>query len=727
VAPERDNLEHIAAAINPATGKPYTFAHVTSAAAPGGNGNVNTPFSSITAAQAANRSIIFVHAGSVFTGANASVHLNPGNIVMGDGAGAQNFVQVANIGSLLLPQASPLSNLPMLSASAGDSVVLASNTSFTGFRISNSGGNAIIGTGVQNVSMANIFIDHAGNDGIRLVNTTGGINLIGPVINNSTGSAINLIGGTGQTSFTGTTLIDGATGPAVNINGLASNGVVNFGNLQINNRKDLGMSINSSSKGTVNMQGTTSISNEQAVAASALDIRDSSGQFNFNTLNVTNPSTMAASGNSAAVNLESDTNAITRFHTLNISTTNATALRALNAGTLAINAADANNVIDLNGGGVINANGGAAIDITGTSLNVNLKSVTSTNSPTYGISLVNTTGPVFGIYGYNAANTGGSITGAALGGVNLNSTGLVGMQWMNISGNGPVGIDANNTSALIVTNTTFSNEGFGIRALNTQKMTLQVDTFSNNSMANVSAQFTNGNSALYTISDSKFTSTTADNIDITGTAGSISLSVNNSYLANSLANTAGINMNWSGSGAVTANINQSSFVETGNSITGVAINNTSFSSISLTNNRYTTTGTGGIGFKDLLSSTSVLTATNNLIQFGGTGGVGFQSSLTSPTATFTSNTITDTAGNATAFRFDSITSGGVIGLNGNKVTLNGSGSGFVFSGPVSSPKFQLQSTANNTITGVNSSQYLFVTPSASTGSLLINGATFTPN
>jgi hypothetical protein len=726
VAPERSSTEYIGAAIDPATGKPYTFAHVASSAAPGGKGTINNPFNSITAAQAAHANIIFVHAGSVFSGGNASVHLNPGNIVMGDGAGAQNFVQVANLGSILLPQASAATSLPILSGAAGDSVVLASNTSFTGFRISNAAGNAIIGTGVQNVSMANIFIDHSGTDGIRLVNTTGGINIAGPVINDTTGSAINLIGGTGVTAFSGSTLINGAGGPAVNITGLASGGTVNFSNLQIDNRQAAGLSINGSSAGAVNFFGTTSINNQLASSGSAIEILNSSGTFNFNTVNVTNPSTMAASGNNAAVNLDSDAGATSSFHTLNIAATNATALRANDAGILVINPANSSNNIDTTAGGAISATGGAAVDITGTALNVNLKSVSSTNSPTYGISLVNTTGKVFGIYGNNAANTGGTITGAAMGGINLNSTGLVGIQWMNITNNGPAGIIATNASQLIVNASTFSNEGFGIRALNTPLLALNSDVFSGNTSANLSAEFTNGSSAVYSINNSQFASSTGDNVDVTGSSGSISFSAYNSIFSNSLANSTGINVNWAGSGSVSAQINQSSFVETGNSITGVAINNSSFSTVSITNDSYSTTGTGGIGFKNVLSSSGVLAATNNTIQFGGTGGIGFESSLTSPTATFASNKITDSAGGATGFQFDSISSGGVVSMNGNTVTLNGSGSGFVFSGPVSTPKFQLQSTANNTITGVTSSQYFFVTPSAATGSLLIDGATFTP-
>ena len=332
VAPERSQLEYVPAAIDPATGKPYTFAHVASGAPNGGTGTVNNPFNTIAAAQAANRSIVFVHAGSVFNGANAGIVLNSGNRIIGDGAGVQNFIAVPQLGSLLLPQASLASSLPVLNGSLGDSVVLANNTIFSGFSIRNSGQSGIVGNGVQNVALSNININNAGQDGIRLVNTTGPISIANPTITNAFDSGINISGGSGAIAFSGTTTVQGAGAgggaPSVNISSLASNGSVTFADLTIGNRFGMGLSINNNnntgSAGTVTVTGTTTITNQNASSASALDIRDSSGSFNFNTVNVLNPSTMAASGNSASVNLQNDTGTST-FQTLNISSINATA------------------------------------------------------------------------------------------------------------------------------------------------------------------------------------------------------------------------------------------------------------------------------------------------------------------------------------------------------------------------------------------------------------------
>jgi hypothetical protein len=718
VAPERSRVEYVGAAINPATGKPYSFAHVVSGAPAGGNGTVNNPFATIAAAQAANRSIIFVHAGSAFNGSDASIVLNPGNRIIGDGAGVQNLIQVPELGSILLPQASPSSHLPMLIGAAGDSVVLASNSIFSGFSIKNSGGSGILGNGVQNVTLSNININNAGLDGIRLVNSSGQISIAGPTITNPFGSGINIIGGSGSIAFSGTTTVRGAGAPSVDITGLPSGGSVTFADLTINSRKDMGLSINSSSAGTVTVTGTTTITNENAATASAIDIRDSSGSFSFNTVNIT-----GATGSNAAVNLQNDSSATTLFQTVNISTNNATALRAISAGTLSINPAINNNV-DLNHGGTINAVGGTAVDIQNTALNVNLLSVSSSNAPSgsYGINLVNTSG-LFVVFGNGTAGSGGVIQGASSGGIFLQNTGLTGLQWMTINNN-LFGIHADTVSSLHLSSSTVSNSAtYGIYALNTPAMTIDNDIFTGNGSANISANFNvSGGSYGYSITNSQFTSTTADNVDLTGSGSTLNFSMQNNLYANSAAGTAGINLNWNG--ALTGQFNQSSFVETGNSITGLAINNTSsaLSSVAFNNNLYSTTGTFGTAFHFTGLGTSVFTATNNMIQFGGTNGTGFEMSLVGPNVSIANNKFTDATDGATGLLFDSVTGPGVIAINNNSFSFANTGAlldrGIIFSSVPTT--FQLQGTVSNTITGADTP--FFAPANSTTGSILVNGA-----
>ena len=97
LAPTRTRIDPNIVALDPQTGDPYTFAHVDSAAAAGGNGTINSPFQTIAAAQAAGDDIIFVHANSVFTGAAATISMSPGQAILGDGAGIQHTVTVPQI------------------------------------------------------------------------------------------------------------------------------------------------------------------------------------------------------------------------------------------------------------------------------------------------------------------------------------------------------------------------------------------------------------------------------------------------------------------------------------------------------------------------------------------------------------------------------------------------------------------------------------------------------
>ncbi len=714
VAPQRLQVEQFTA-IDPATGKPYTFAQVNSGAAAGGNGSVNDPFSKISTAQATNRDIVFVQAGSVFNGANASVILHPGQSVIGDGNGVQNFIQAQGFGTLLLPHGPTTGSVPVLNAAPGDAVVLANNSTFANFAINNAVGNGILGNGVSNVTLSNISIDHAGANGISLINTTGPISIASPTITNSAGSGININGGTGPINFSGTTTVQGAGGPSVAVANVAASGGVTFADLTINSRHDMGLSINNSA-GMVTVTGTTTITNESNSTASALDIRNSAANFNFNTLNVT-----AATG-SPAVNLQNDTGTTT-FQTTNISTTNATALRASFAGTLAINPA-VNGSVNLNQGGTINAVGGTAIDIQNTALSVNLASVSSINAPV-GISLVSTSG-LLAVFGNGTANSGGTIQGAA-NGIFLQNTGLTGFQYMNIVSNG-VGIHAEGVANFVLSNSTIANSTtYGIDALNTPAMAIANSVFIGNGASNIHAQFNMLESYAYSISGTQFTSTSANNVDLImlagGTSSTMNLSVQDSLFNNAGASTSGINANWNG--VLTGTINQSSFVETANSVTGVMINNTApsgLSTISYTNNAYSTTGTFGTAFHFVSPGASVLTATGNLIQFGNTNGTGFEMSLVNPSVSIANNQITDFTDGATGMLFDSVTGPGVVAINGNTITLANTGAlldrGIIFSSVPAS--FQLQGTTSNTVSGADTP--FFVPAGSTTGSIVVNGA-----
>ena len=577
-------------AIDPATGNPYTFAHVASGAAAGGNGTIASPFNNIAAAQLAGREIIFVHAGSVFSGANASLVLNPGDRILGDGSGIQHALPVAQFGSLFLPQGA--GSLPVLSGSIGNSVVLANNTEFSGFAIKSAGGSGIVGSGVQNVVLNNVVVNGPVVDGIQLVNTAGPVTITNASVINSGGSGINLQGGTGPIQFLGTTTISGAGGPAVLIHNLASTGSITFGDLAIDHRHGMGIESDGSG-GNVAFTGATNITNELGSTASAIDIRNSTGNASFNLVNA--GATAAASG-SAGVNLQNDAGT-TSFSTLNISSQSGTALRANGAGNLVINPA-VNNQVNLAQGGMIAAADGAALDIQNTNLNVNLTSVSSNHAATAGVSLINTAG-FLAVFGNGTAGSGGVIQNAPIG-ILLQNTGLTGFRYMTIDSNG-VGIGAQNVASLLIASSSITNSAtFGIDALNTPSLSIANSTLMGNGSANIRGQFSLPGTYSYTIIGTQLTSATSDNIDLTVLAGgqgsTMNLVAQNDTLINSHALTSGINVGWNGT--LSASVDNSNFAMSGGTNTGMLINNASTSgltSVSLTNSTFLSTGGADTG------------------------------------------------------------------------------------------------------------------------------------
>jgi hypothetical protein len=200
LAPTRSVVDANVAAVDPQTGTPYTFAHVNSAAAPGGNGTFNSPFQTIAQAQAANDQIIFVHANSVFTGSAASITMSPGQSILGDGAGVVHTIDVPQIGSIVLPH-STTGSLPVLESATGTAVVLATNSIFSGFTIVSPAAYGIYGNGVSNAVIANVTVNNAGADGIHLLNSANIIDIVNSSVSGSAGDGLALLGGSADVAF----------------------------------------------------------------------------------------------------------------------------------------------------------------------------------------------------------------------------------------------------------------------------------------------------------------------------------------------------------------------------------------------------------------------------------------------------------------------------------------------------------------------------------------------
>ena len=790
LAPTRTRLDSDVVADDPQSGTPYTFAHVDSAAAPGGNGTVNSPFQTIAAAQAANDDIVFVHANSVFHGSAATITMSPGQAIMGDGAGIQHTIEIPQLGSLVLPHAAAGSSLPVLDSATGTAVVLASNTIFSGFSITNSVGNGIYGNGVSNVLIDNVNVNHAGADGIQLLNSTGavvfantsitnaagdGLAILGGsasvtfagqiagsqghdlnvsntsggtvdltnaqftgsgsqgillqndagdvnfnnlTVTNSAGRGIDIEGASGTMQFAGTTTVSGASAASVYVKDLLSTGGVTFDNLSIDNRHDAGLAIDNAS-GTVTVNGTTTISNEGGASSSALSISNSSGNVTFSgAVNVVN-----STGN-PGVSLVNNSGTTT-FSSLNVTSANGTGLYANNAGTLDVSSAQNGNT-----GGTIQATNGTAADIENTAINVNLASISSSGASA-GLKLISTPGTFF-VFGDSAgtAGSGGTIQGAGTG-VLVQNAGTVGLVSMKLDSNG-VGVQAQNVTYLGLGNVQITNStSYGIDALDVKQLTVANSTFSGNGAANIRFQVDQIGAYTFGTSSNSFTSASADNILIQSLSGSegstLTFTSESNTFQNSLAGTAGINLNWNGN--LSATVDQNTFVGTGGSNTGVRIDSLStvdLSTVSITNNSFAASGGTDTGFQLITAGPSQLTLTGNAVQFGATGGTGFRFSLgPSATVDLASNSVVDTAGGATGVLFDSITGPGNVTIDANAVSLANHGNGIIFSS-VTDPvvnnttyTVNLAGSQNNVIQGADTP---FAVPAGTTtGGILVNG------
>lgn len=205
VVGQTKELEQGVAVINPATNLPYFFEHVDSNAAGPGDGTVENPFKVFTDAQNPSpHDIIFVHAGSTFSG--ISVALEDNVRVLGESPNIDHLVvtnvasNVTNQGnSLLLPHlttAGPTDLRPMFLNSPGVGVSLANNSEFSGFQIGNAAvpgsgpaGIGIFGNNISNVVVRQTDVSFSGGEGVLLNNTGGSIFFLGDTINTPTGNA----------------------------------------------------------------------------------------------------------------------------------------------------------------------------------------------------------------------------------------------------------------------------------------------------------------------------------------------------------------------------------------------------------------------------------------------------------------------------------------------------------------------------------------------------------
>lgn len=301
-------------------------------------------------------------------------------------------------------------------------------------------------------------------------------------INGTNGRGIEIDSNQAQSGFQvdGLLTVTGATAEAIAITN--NDGIVSLtGGTQISERNSTGILIQNST-GAIAFQDTTSVLNNAAIQSVATGVVVDSSESNiiFENLSVTNA--LNGGGVSLTNNLAGAVGDGTiDFQNLQIDSTVGTGLFGLNNTEIRIRE------------GVIDSQLAAAVDIENSGININLNEVNSSNSPDFGISLVNTnfelrkTFSVVGDLNLQPQGTGGLITQATIAGANLRNAGQVTLDGMEFQDNN-IGIFVRNSGlavdddqflALQFTSVTESNIR-GIDSENLISLSIQDSFFTDN-------------------------------------------------------------------------------------------------------------------------------------------------------------------------------------------------------------------------------------------------------
>jgi len=712
VAPKQRRLERDIVAVNPETGDAYVVRHVSTNGGGTDSGTVENPYDTLAEAIAAGGDIIFVHADSVFTGADASVALDPGMRLLGEGNGVDHYIQVPRLGNLLLPRATSGTSRPEFRNSVGDSITLASGSEFSGFHVLNSSGRGIVGSGINNVTLRNVSVTSSTGAGVYLENL-GGTSLVQNLtVNNSVGNGLDVRGLTGRLDFLGTTTVANAFGTSINLEGLGGNSVLTFDDVTIAGRNGIGIRVDNAD-GLIEVQGTTSINNSTSSAASAIDIRNSEGDAVFGVTHITD------AGGNPAIYLENN-DGLTGFQDLNVTTTAGAAVYASNAGRLGI--------LD----GTISSKNGAAFEIDDTELDVTLESV-SVDGGTVGIQITDSAGR-FLVVGNQDLGTGGTIKNTDTA-VILQNAGNVGLAFMNFENNG-LGIDVESTNHLELFGMQIKNStSYAIDSLNTKTLVVNSSLFENNGTSgsgSIRALVGTTGAYNYQIVQSTILDAMGDAVSIGTIAGGETANLSFTFQGNNVetshAGSTGLKLGWGG--PMTANISDNIFLGTGGSTVGIDVTNTSATSladITIARNNIAASGGNSTGIRMVTSGPSRLRYDANVLEFLGTSNTGAEFTLAGSTElTLVGNRFLDRNDGGTGFLFNSVTGPANITLNANSLSFANQGGladrGIIFSAVGGTGDVRLFGTQNNQVSGAGT--VFFAPPGALRGGFYLNGSPF---
>ena len=708
-------------AINPTTGQPYTVQHVSSTTGGSGLGTVEDPFSTITDAQAAGGDIIFVHGDSVFSD---PLVMQQGERILGEGVDHEIFYD--GYGTGLLPTVNSSTARPTLLGVSGTAVTLASNSEFSGFLVDSPTGNGIVGDSISEGVVRHVDVVNAGLDGLYIHNAGYGNGFYRLAISETLGAAVHIDGGSSTVTMTGT--LDNSAGRAVVVENTTAgqvdltemvvqddggegvllenvDGDVSFGRVDVRNSPTTGIAIDGGS-------GDIAFANAlvQNAAAEGVDIRNTTGTFAFDNLDVTNQS------GGPAVSVV-DSTAVGTFSSLDLATNGVTGLFVQNGGELEIES------------GNINAVNGTAVDIENATVDAELTSVSSSGA-TIGMRIVDHEGE-FLIMGNEAEGTGGLIQNATTG-VLLVNAGTVGLQYVDLEGNG-VGIDVTDTERLALSYASVTDSvSYGIDSLNTELLEVVSSTFENNGTAGSnSLRFRTATLGDYSLLLYETEMTDASDAAIavstlgSGEGSTLTLQVYDSSITTSRFGAVGTQINWNG--AIVGSILNSVFEGTGGSNIGVDVIATSTSELAnmaVNQNTFTFDGGNDIAARFATLGPATISTSLNAVAFDAAGGTGFQFDLAeSAEVTVASNYIVDNVAGGTGVLFSSIAGPSSVALQSNVVDLLSTTSiidrGFIFTSVTGS--VELVNAMENTVDGATTS--FFAPVGSLDGHTYVNGET----
>jgi hypothetical protein len=511
----------------------YRVWYVDNSGAAPGDGRDASPFVELKAAEAASAAgeTIFLRYGNgTSAGYDEGIVLKTGQALTGQGVPA-NVTATLNGQTVVLLAAGSAPTVTR--TDAGATVQISTNNVVQGFDVGSTAGAGIAGTGFGTLTVGSMSV--AANGGPALDLSSGDVfgSFESLSSSGSAGAGIHLLGIGGSFSAAGGT-ITGAAAAGVDVTGGA--GVFSYGG-DIVSTGPLAVFVANRTGGALTFGGTI------ASTGNGIGVQNNSG----GTIAFNGASKSLATGANAGVRLLNNTGATISFGGggLAIATSTGTGFEATGGGTVTVTGA---------GNTVVSA-GGTALRVENTTIGAAGLSVRSISASggSNGI-VLNNTGAINGLQvtGTGAAGSGGTITGMSGDGVRLDDVTNVILSSMAIQGNLGNGIGGANVTGFALNGSTLLNNADDAAA---DEAGIRFDNLWGTS----------------SISGSEVAGSIEDNVRVTNTSGTVSLSIDGTTVRdNSMGATGrdGLSLQALGNAQITVGISGSHFLR--NRSTGIS-------------------------------------------------------------------------------------------------------------------------------------------------------------